>query len=1849
MIATPSTRTFLGLVAGWMLIGASALVAGPVVSADGKPAGRPAPAAQLAFSNSNPAVLAHLAAEGIVGGEQVNLAGRPLGALVVDGPLAAAYPIADGDQRATLVLDYGKDFYRFAGASECAGVVEVSWPEPVLEAQIRAGLRESGRDAYVTQAVSTIGQPTTREHLAVRGGGRFRIEASWSQGLDDSGNAATFTRTIDAAVACDQILKVAMGTAGDKRPVIGSADLYLGSPAELPRRQDGRTLLDAELAIEQTFDNGESSLCNTDDFTDGDLSGWTFANIGDSDQGGVTALGGKLQLTTDGTTYYHDPDSGGFVYQNVNGDFRAQVKITGFPVDAGGGYRKAGLTVRTGTGPNDPRVYASFLPMHPFYNQTAIMFDYRDAAGNEFELSSTPLNLALPAWVSIERKGDKFTVYYSANGTKWTKALGAAGGTATIPMPGSVLVGLMGASYDANVTMTSEFDDFKVCRPNVIPLPPLPPPGACAPGTPIDIVYLLDSTGSMTVPFASGGVTKLDAARNAMVELNDLIEANLPGSRGALVTFRGGFTPAFNQNNAVNILSNLTTDFDAVDAAAASIDVNSIDPDDTTPISIALDRTLTMLQNQGSYQSLPVVIFIGDGWPNIDWEGHGPLEYLVSEMGAISIIDSGNFIPWGAAAWLGNWNGAINTYDGKPLADAMYQTLRMKSTIPEMLMFTVGVHSDGIFRPDLLSFMAAYTGGSFYEVEDANELVEVLEGIYNGLGCAPDVGADIGDTVWNDANGDGVQNGGELGLPGVTVELVDGNGDVVATEVTDGSGHYLFEDVDPGTYTVRVVPSTLPGGSDVQTYDFDGVGTPHAAVVTVEDEDVFLDADFGYRSSAGTIGDRVWNDANGDGVQDGGENGLPGVTVELVDGGGNVIATDVTDGNGNYLFENVAAGTYTVRVVSSTIPANHDPTYDRDGVGTPHVAANVTVADGQSVLDVDFGYEPSVGTIGDRVWKDTDGDGVQDGGEGGLSGVTVELVDGGGNVVMTDVTDGSGNYLFENVTPGTYTVRVVSSSVPAGYTPTYDRDGIATPHVAVVTVNGGQTILDVDYGYRLCAGKIGDRVWDDKDGDGVQDSGETGYSGVTVQLLDGGGNVIATQVTNSSGNYYFTNVAAGTYTVKVVASTLPASATPTFDKDGVITPHTAVVTVSCNQHVLDVDFGYRECAGKIGDRVWDDKDGDGVQDSGEVGFSGVTVELLNAGGTVIQTKVTNSSGNYYFTNVAPGSYTVRVVASTLPAGASATYDKDGIVTLHTAAVTITCGQQVTNIDFGYRVCSASIGDKVWDDKNGNGTLDSGETGIAGVTVELVNSGGTVLQTKVTNSSGYYNFTNVQPGTYTVRIVASTLPAGATATYDKDGIATLHQSAVTVTCYQVVTNIDFGYKFCSGTIGDKVWDDKDGDGVVDSGEVGIGGVTVQLYSSGGTLLATKVTNSSGYYAFEGVQPGTYTVKVVAASLPSGMNPTWDKDGTATPHQATITLSCNQSYTNVDFGYRSCSSSVGDLVWDDKDKDGRKDSGETGIPGITVQLLNSGGTVIATDVTDSNGKYLFENLQPGTYSVRVLTTGMPAGAHPTYDKDGTGTANIATFTLSCNQSKSDIDFGYWMPPPSIIAGCVWEDKNDDGKRAGGEVGFPGVTVQLLSGTTVIATTTTNGSGDYSFQNLTAGTYTVKVVSSTLPADAIATHDYDGLGSLHKATVTVELGEEIWDVCFGYKFEDDDVKWCPRTPGFWKNHPEEWPVSSLRFGNVTYNTSQLMTFLNYGGSDAATRLAHHLTATMLNLAKGSEPYIQSTVNSASTFLVTYPPGSNPQGSAKNQANSLKDKLDKYNNDEKDCKKDKKRAPGF
>jgi serine-aspartate repeat-containing protein C/D/E len=198
----------------------------------------------------------------------------------------------------------------------------------------------------------------------------------------------------------------------------------------------------------------------------------------------------------------------------------------------------------------------------------------------------------------------------------------------------------------------------------------------------------------------------------------------------------------------------------------------------------------------------------------------------------------------------------------------------------------------------------------------------------------------IGDFVWEDLNANGIQDPGEPGIEGVTVNLVGPGPDcvcnteddvVVDTEVTDEDGYYLFPVVTPYNewYRVQFVAPTdfeftLPNQGDDDSRDSDvgpdNEGRTECVTLGPDEVNDTLDAGLFRRAS---LGDFVWQDLNRNGIQDGNEPGIPDVTVELstcgpdgvcgTDDDVSSITSDTTDGNGLYLFDDLIPGDYCVK------------------------------------------------------------------------------------------------------------------------------------------------------------------------------------------------------------------------------------------------------------------------------------------------------------------------------------------------------------------------------------------------------------------------------------------------------------------------------------------------------------------------------------------------------------------------------------------------------------------------------------------------------------------------------------------------------------------------------------------------------------------------------------------------------------------------------------------------------------------------------------------------------------------------------------------------------------------------
>lgn len=1121
----------------------------------------------------------------------------------------------------------------------------------------------------------------------------------------------------------------------------------------------------------------------------------------------------------------------------------------------------------------------------------------------------------------------------------------------------------------------------------------------------------------------------------------------------------------------------------------------------------------------------------------------------------------------------------------------------------------------------------------------------------------------FGDTVFVDWNGNGVQDPEDEGIPNVTINLyedVDGDGildisvDPFIT-TTSSTGTYLYSNLPAGDFFAVVDETTLPTGFS-QTADPDEVGTCTVCdarnMGTVDGTlgNDYLLADFGYTPvGTASIGDQVFFDNDGDGIVDAGETGIANITVTLqvdYDGDGTyvTIQTTSTDSNGLYSFDGLPDANY--RVVMDTADADlPDDSFGNDGVMTTASSLDVVISSGDvtsvggiacvSCSDtVDFGYG-ILAAIGDTIFEDTNGNALQDTGEPGIAGVTVELYDPDGVFVTSTVTDANGAYLFTGITPlfdglgvaREYEVRVNTGSLPAGYTITGDpdRDGIAcsdtsydsspTPppacdHNTSVALSYGTNFMGADFGYQP-PGSFGDFIWNDVDGDGVQDFGEPGLAGVTITVTGPGGPYTTT--TDADGYYSFGNLPDGAYTVTIDATNFnPGGALENYaassDPDGLADDTTTLIISggsvttlggsACSNCDLDVDFAYQlngtfSVSGSVCFENGGTDNGS-CSDVDDDGVSGQTVYLYDSSGNLVGTAATDGNGDYTFSNLPAGTYQAAVSTTSAPlsfgedtttagnspfTGTLNSYTDSGTSIIQN----ITIAASETLLDFAFNLTqNIDFGDLP---ESGNPsyttTLSTGgayhiqdavDTLYMGVTVDTesdgspsaqadgdgadedglgfgilsdwtVGSNGAILQIQIGGSvgSGYVvgwiDFNNDGDFTDTGETIISSnvvngyayfnidVPVGATLDSQIYSRFRLFESAPPIStlafsgAYTKGEVEDYILDFrVPGVIGDKVWLDEDGDGIDDIFEPGLANVTVNLYDSTNTLIATTTTDVNGEYLFTGVYAGDYYVDI-ASGIPAGLQ----LHSSQTDPSSTFALANAEEKLDVDFGYVPTPGTavIGDQVFSDANNNGQQDPGEIGISGITMSLVSGPGVdgeygtgddvVVATTSTLSDGTYLFTGVTPGEYVVTVDDTGLVlSGYTVTFGPQSPGDNETEPFTVVADQIYTDADFGYVNGALSSYTDRVWLDANNDSLYAS-EQGIEGVTISLVdSSGDIVATTVSSADGTFSFTGLPNGvTYDVVVTDID---NVLGTLDPTTVGATNGQVTIVTAGTDV-----------------------------------------------------------------------------------------------------------------------------------------
>ena len=336
-------------------------------------------------------------------------------------------------------------------------------------------------------------------------------------------------------------------------------------------------------------------------------------------------------------------------------------------------------------------------------------------------------------------------------------------------------------------------------------------------------------------------------------------------------------------------------------------------------------------------------------------------------------------------------------------------------------------------------------------------------------------------------------------------------------------------------------------------------------------------------------------------------------------------------------------------------------------------------------------------------------------------------------------------------------------------------------------------------------------------------------------------------------------------------------------------------------------------------------------------------------------------------------------------------------------------------------------------------------------------------------------------------------------------------------------LDFGF-IAPFAIGNRVWRDLDNDGrltAADGANPGIEGVRLTLTDVAGAALpgiSPTVTDAHGYYRFDRVGRGQFVVTVdspnfaprgpldgMISSEATQTNAESDIDGDDNGLDAVdpasdgvrspwIALSLSgeplldlggqashgigdddRSNLTVDFGFYPLSS-IGDLVWNDRDRDGRQDGDEPGVGGVTL-TLSAGGVALATTTSANDGSYRFTGLRHGaSYSLKaIVPDGYAFGPNDvgTDDRDSdldpaSGRAPVAA--LAAGTSDTTVDIGLWKP--SAIGDRVWADLDGDGRQDPDEPGRAGVQVELVRDGVTLGETRSDGAGRYRFDGLSPG---------------------------------------------------------------------------------------------------------------------------------------------------------------------------------
>lgn len=878
-------------------------------------------------------------------------------------------------------------------------------------------------------------------------------------------------------------------------------------------------------------------------------------------------------------------------------------------------------------------------------------------------------------------------------------------------------------------------------------------------------------------------------------------------------------------------------------------------------------------------------------------------------------------------------------------------------------------------------------------------------------------GAKLSGLIYEDLNQNGIRDGDEPGLAGIVVTMATRNASgesVLITTQTDGQGEFSFEGLEDGTYTLSVADVDLMKNGVVtigSAFGFSSNGAVNAITLT-ENTEASGYQFAKYKMSPSSLAGHVFYKS----LTQTTFRAFEGATIHLsgVVNGKVMSASTVTDDSGGYEFTGLAAGVYKL-----SVEHRPDITVQTALLGSaggfiptpPTEMIEIILKENVQAQNYNFMLrEVQTGTssISGFVYVDTNQNGVFDDDEVAVAGSKVTLV--GGPINQAVYSDENGEFIFTDL-PGNVTYLLgadfngfpFEGSLTAGSAGgiTQNSQGNNMPYITVPNLASGVNATGYLFGkYALPnSASIHGVVFEDSNGNGIQDLNEPGIAGVDVKItgsVPGTPYAGTTVQTKADGSFVFENLAAGTYAITVLAVDGMSDMLATVGSAGGNAKEGSVslIQLASGESTQGYVFGKKDMKAQINGIVYDDINQNGVFDEDESGLQNVVMTLSKIeAGEITASLVTSTdvNGEFAFTRLNPGIYTLSAgeVQNMKNGFALAGHAGGAAGAGMVSGIVLQDGVQAQGYNFNkytftplvdpYNRALSGVVELI--DASKVTSLAHVEVLLKGILVANPNNLPAVEIVTLTDENGVFRFENLPDAIYTLTVGN----VEGTKNDSQTPMPTMNRGVLgVISDISIKENTEAtGYLFRKSrfaendpntvSISGKVFLDTNGNNRFDEGEPGLAGLIIRTGDQSSPIqMSSTVTDENGYYQLVGIVPhktNTLSIQYGQGHFPGILT----HDGT--PISSVLVLSPGQHLQGYDFAASMPlnSSSISGVVYEDRNANGIMDAGEYGLGGVEVVLwgldYRSNAFIEVTVMTDELGRFKFDGLDQGAYDLTV----------------------------------------------------------------------------------------------------------------------------------------------------------------------------------------------------------------------------------------------------------------------------------------